>query len=163
MNRYEAGLNGDGIPKRLIIKKLKFTNCELGRGAFGRVFAVNYNGVKCAAKEIHSILLQNSFQHLREDFLRECIVHSKLHHPNIVKMLGIHYPSDQAASPILVMELMDCSLTLFSENYQNISMYVKLSILQDVSRAICYLHSLSPPFIHRDLFPNNILLYKSNS
>ena len=51
MDRDEAGLNHDGISKRLIIKKLKFANCELGRGAYGRVFAVNYNGIKCAARK----------------------------------------------------------------------------------------------------------------
>jgi len=31
---------------------------ELGRGAYGRVYAVNYSGTICAAKEIHSILLE---------------------------------------------------------------------------------------------------------
>ena len=40
-------------------------------------------------------------------------------------------------------------------------MYVKLSILQDVSRAICYLHTLNPPLIHRNLTSNNILLTTS--
>jgi len=159
MNRDEAGLNRDGIPKHLIIKKLKFVNCELGRGAYGRVFVVDYNGVKCAAKEIHPILLQyagRNVELIKESFLRECILHSNLHHPNIVKMLGVYYRNDQTVLPVLVMELMDCSLTLFGKKYQNISMYVKLSILQDVSRAICYLHTLSPPFVHRDLNPNNI-------
>ena len=31
---------------------------ELGRGAYGRVYAVNYHGTICAAKEIHSILVE---------------------------------------------------------------------------------------------------------
>ena len=53
---------------------------------------------------------------------------------------------------------MECNLTQLLENYQNIPMYVKLSILQDVSRAICHLHTLNPPMMHRDLSSNNILL-----
>ena len=75
-------------------------------------------------------------------------------------MLGVYYPNDQAVLPVLVMELMECNLTQLLENYQNIPMYVKLSILQDVSRAICYLHTLNPPMMHRDLIMNcnNILI-----
>ena len=76
-------------------------------------------------------------------------------------MLGVYYPNDQAVLPVLVMELMKCDLTQLLENYHNIPMYVKLSILQDVSRAICYLHTLNPPLMHRDLTCNNVLLTTS--
>ena len=37
-------------------------------------------------------------------------------------------------------------------------MYVKLSMLLDVSRGLWYLHTHHPPIVHRDLSPNNILL-----
>ena len=37
-------------------------------------------------------------------------------------------------------------------------MYVKLSVLQDVSRGVHYLHTLNPPVIHYDLYSDNILL-----
>ena len=141
-------MDGDDIVKHLVITGVKFTDRELGRGAYGRVFAVEYNGVTCAAKEIHAILIQatctpSQLSRLKQTFLRECLLHSKFHHPNIVKMLGVYYPNDQAVLPVLVMELMECNLTQLLENYQNIPMYVKLSILQDVSRAICYLHTLN--------------------
>ena len=33
---------------------------ELGRGAYGVVVEVNVNGLRCAAKRLHSILLQTS-------------------------------------------------------------------------------------------------------
>ena len=124
---------------------------------------MDYNGVTCAAKEIHAILNISVVEcyKIKQDFLQECLLHSKLHHPNIVKILGVYYPNDQAVLPVLVMELMECNLTQLLENYQNIPMYVKLSILQDVSRAICYLHTLNPPMMHRDLSSNNILLTTS--
>ena len=35
------------------------TEEEIGRGSYGRVFKVKYYGTLCAAKEIHSILLEN--------------------------------------------------------------------------------------------------------
>ena len=151
--------------KHLIITGVKFTGRPLGSGAYGKVFAVEYNGDTCAAKEIHSILLEKTSQDeqrlVKQRFLRECLLHSKLHHPNIVKMLGVYYCNDQAVLPVLVMELMDRNLTQLLESNHNIPMYVKLSILQDVSRAICYLHTLNPPMMHRDLNSNNILLTTS--
>ena len=136
-------MDGDDVVKHSIITGVKFTDRELGRGAFGRVFAVEYNGITCAAKEIHSVLLKCATNGaLQEYFLHECLQHSRLHHPNIVKMLGVYYPNDQAVLPALVMELMECNLVQLLDRYHNIPMYVKLSILQDVSRAICYLHTL---------------------
>ena len=162
-------MDGDDVVKDLIITEVKFTKRELGQGAYGRVFAVNYNGITCAAKMYVERGLYFKFMHLisprrgktRNDFLQECVQHSKLHHPNIVKMLGVYYPSDQDDLPVLVMELMECNLEQLLKKYQNIPMYVKLSILQDVSKAICYLHTLNPPIMHRNLFPTNILLTTS--
>ena len=94
-----------------------------------------------------------------QNFLLECLQHSKLRHPNIVKMLGVFYPIKQMI-PVLVMELMDCNLTQLLEKHQNISMYIKLSILQDVSRGLCYLHTQNPPIVHQALYSDNILLTK---
>ena len=31
---------------------------EVGRGAYGRVFKAKYRGSECAAKEVHSLLIQ---------------------------------------------------------------------------------------------------------
>ena len=159
-------MDGEDAVKHLIITEVKFSDRELGR-AYRRVIAVDYNGITCAAKEIkfHSsqaaLLAFLSPAHIKQAFLQECLQHSKLHHPNIVKMLGVYYPNGQAGLPVLVMELMQCNLTQLLENYHNIPMYVKLSILQDVSRAICYLHTLNPPLMHRDLTCNNVLLTTS--
>ena len=44
------------------------------------------------------------------------------------------------------------------ENYDNIPLNVKLSILDEVCLGLRYLHSRNPPIVHRDLTPNNILL-----
>ena len=155
-------MDGDDVVKHLIITGVKFIDRGLGRGAYGSVFAVEYNGITCAAKKIHPLLLEgvspDELSRMKQSFLQECLQHSRLHHPNIVKMLGVYYPNDQAVLPALVMELMECSLTELLDRHHNIPMYVKLSILQDVSRAICYLHTLNPPLMHRSLNCNDILL-----
>jgi len=58
---------------------------ELGRGAYGRVYSVKYCGMICAAKEIHSILIEGvgevEMNRVVESFLRECSQCSKLRHP----------------------------------------------------------------------------------
>ena len=141
-------MDGNNVAEHSIITGVKPTGRELGQGAYGRVFVVDYNGVTCAAKEIYLALKfedKSERSKFKQNFLRECLIHSKLHHPNIVKMLGVYYPNDQAVLPVLVMELMECTLTQLLYANQNIPMYVKLSILQDVSRAICYLHTFNPP------------------
>ena len=65
---------------------------------------------------------------------------------------------DQYRLPVMVMEKMQHSLRDLVENYDNIPLNVKLSILDEVCLGLRYLHSRSPPIVHRDLTPNNILL-----
>ena len=77
----------------------------------------------------------------------------------IVTSLGVYYPAmDQYRLPVMVMEKMQHSLRALVENYDNIPLNVKLSILDEVCLGLRYLHSRNPPIVHRDLTPNNILL-----
>ena len=135
---------------------------DIGVGAFGKVFEVDYCGRVYAAKEIHSILVQGvrreEFEATKKAFLTECIRSSSLGHENIVTFLGVYNPGGHSLLPVLVMERMQESLTSVVEKYPNIPMYVKLSMLLDVSRGLWYLHTHDPPIVHRDLSPNNVLL-----
>jgi len=70
---------------------------------------------------------------------------------------GVYYPTMEAL-PIMVMEKMHHSLRGVVERYTNIPNNVKLSILNEVCLGLRYLHSRTPPIVHRDLTPNNILL-----
>ena len=87
----------------------KSVGSEIGRGAYGRVFTVKYCGLICAAKEIHSLLVEGvghqQQQSVREGFLRECQHCSVLNHPNIVRFMGIYYPKESSTLPIIIMEL----------------------------------------------------------
>ena len=134
----------------------------IGVGAYGKVFEVECFGTVYAAKEIHSILVQGvrreEFKATKNAFLTECIRSSSLGHANIVTFLGVYNPGGQSLLPVLVMERMQESLTSVVEKYPNIPMYVKLSMLLDVSRGLWYLHGHHPPIVHRDLSPNNVLL-----
>ena len=68
------------------------TGKEIGVGAYGRVFEVDYEGTLCAAKEVHALLLQyaqgDDLQKIKDDFLSECQIWSTLRHPCVVQFLG---------------------------------------------------------------------------
>ena len=137
---------------------------ELGRGAYGTVYAAKYKGDPCAVKKIHPTLTDSNVtseqrEEIKRDFVRECIVGSKAEHRNIVKFLGVYYPSNQDSFPYLVMELMETSLTYFVKtNQSKIPFDTKISILYDVSLGLSFLHNHQPLIIHRDLSPNNVML-----
>ena len=141
------------------------TEHQLGAGAYGRVFEVEYAGTTCAAKEIHPIFFRVArraeLDRVRRNFLHECQIWSTLRHPNVVQFIGIYYPEhDDNGLPVMVMEKMQCSLRAFVEGYEGveIQLFMKLSLLHDVSMGLWYLHIRNPPVVHRDLTPNNILL-----
>ena len=148
--------------QELVLPGVTEENRELGRGAYGVVVEVKVNGLRCAAKKIHSILLQtasgNERAKLMSRFVEECLQHSRLRHPNIVQLLGVYFPSDQAELPFMVLELMEMTLTRCLEKQQNLPIAIKNGILIDVARGLVHLHTRNPPIIHRDLTTNNVLL-----
>ena len=133
---------------------------NIGSGTYGKVFEVEFCGRICAAKEIHigQEIRQKEFDATKRAFLTECVQSSTLSHPNIVQLLGVYNPGGQSLLPVLVMEKMQESLTSLVEKFPSIPLYVKLSVLLDVSHGLWYFHNHNPPIIHRDLSPNNILL-----
>ena len=144
--------------------RVRPTGVELGRGSYGRVFEVEYDGKPCASKEVHRWMMElptvEEQSKIKDDFLRECHLWSTLRHPNLVQFLGIYYPtaSYKSGLPVMVMEKMQESVTSLVDKHDDIPLLVKLSILQDVSVGLRYLHSRNPPIVHRDLSSNNILV-----
>ena len=166
-----VSINGNSSFESLELLKgvTELNRNELGRGSFGRVYAVKYCQTICAAKEIHSILVEGvghaEMQQTIESFMRECRQCSRLRHPNVIQFLGVYYPvktvvhgTSRMRLPVMVMEMMAGSLTSFVSKYEKIPVHIKYSIIHDVSLGLCYLHSHDPPIVHRDLSPNNVLL-----
>ena len=149
----------------LRLSKVTSTGKIIGRGAYGRAIEVYVHGTLCAAKEIHPVLVENVSEQeseaIRRSFCEECVKASRIHHPNIVQMLGIYYPSPQAKLPWLVMELMQTSLKGFLEKHEQgkVPLHFKLSMLVDVAQGLEFLHGQD--IIHRDLSTNNVLLTKN--
>ena len=150
----------------LVLKNVSIIDDKpLGEGAYGRVFEVQYAGRSFAAKEIHSLFFRiarpKELIRLKSNFIRECNIWSTLRHPNIVNLIGVYFvDSDTTGLPIMVMEKMECTLTSLIENgaVGDIDLQKKISILHDVSGGLWHLHNLTPPIVHRDLTPSNVLL-----
>jgi len=147
----------------LTLTGVEYVGQELGRGAYGLVYSVKYRGCLCAAKEIHQVFLHGVTVQEKDcivkSFVDECRLCSSLVHPKIVRFFGVFYPRGQSDFPVMVMEMMDTSLTSYLKKPPSqVHLMSKATILLDVGRGLCYLHSLKPPIIHCDLSPNNILL-----
>ena len=102
-------------------------------------------------------------QKASREFVRECQLMSTLRHPHIVQFLGVCFlPGSRM--PALVMEKLLTSLhdVLDPEPPPRTKAYIpvclKCSILHDVASGLSFLHSHSPPIIHRDLSARNVLL-----
>ena len=92
-------------------------------------------------------------------FSTELLTLAQLRHPNIVAFEGVcHLPNE--ALPVLLMELLATNLHsyLLNPSHANLGIYRKAAILCDIASGLAYLHSLSPPLVHRDLTAKNVLL-----
>ena len=136
----------------------------IGSGAYGAVYRVTVDGVPCIAKRIHAILQDNKVppadrDAARQKFAAECVLLSKLRHPNIVHFVGVHYQKG-LSDLSMIMECLAMDLGHCLDTRPNIPLSVRLSILQDVAYGLLYLHTHNPPIIHRDLSANNVLVTK---
>ena len=134
------------------------TDRELGHGSYATVLELEYMGLKCAGKKIHELLLrQGGASYTVRRFEEECRLLSQVRHPNVVQFLGVHFQQGVPA-PILVMEFLHTNLTSCIDRYGTLPKEINYSILHDIALGLCYLHSQTPPIIHRDLSSNNVLL-----
>ena len=138
---------------------------EIGRGAYGTVHKGTYQGRPVAIKRIHRLLLEparyqaEDFDHVQQEFLRECEILSSLTHPHIVEFVGVF---DVKGEKALVMELLHETLRDYlvkkKKQYGGLKTWEACRISSEIVDGLNYLHSLKPPVVHRDLNSKNILL-----
>ena len=134
-------------------------NDELGSGSYGAVCKAMWGQRLCAAKLLHPIFFHSndpSFVTTRRRFEQECEFLNDMKHPHIVEYLGTSHDPDSGLL-VLLMELMDESLTQFLERSQQpLAYHIEVDLCHDIAQALTYTHSKE--IIHRDLSGNNVLL-----
>ena len=137
----------------------KEEDSQLGVGSYGAVYKAKCDQLPCAAKILHPVLFQTNdpgSRRILEQFEQECSFLSSIRHPNIVQYLGVCRDRDSRL-PVLLMELLDSSLTKYLETSNKpLPYHVQVDLCFDIALAIAYLHSNG--IIHRDLSGNNVLI-----
>lgn len=130
---------------------------KIGQGSFGPV----YYGKTRDGKEIAVKIQAGSSSHGDEQFLNEVALLSRIHHRNLVPLIGY---CEERGQSILVYEYMHHG-TLRDHLYgpsnerKSLDWMSRLLIAEDAAKGIEYLHSgCNPSIIHRDIKSSNILL-----
>ncbi|URE48144.1 receptor-like serine threonine-protein kinase [Musa troglodytarum] len=147
----------------------------LGKGGFGNVYHGRlHDGTELAVKLLHSHRMvketssessmsanSGSRSHGLKEFQAEALLLSRVHHRNLVSLIGYCRDSNQLG---LVYEyaargsLRD-HLSDKSGNSQTLSWRERIRIAVEAAQGLEYLHKgCVPPIIHRDVKTNNILL-----
>ncbi|KAI3911759.1 hypothetical protein MKX01_029520, partial [Papaver californicum] len=131
----------------------------LGEGGFGKVFkGMLSDGTAVAIKK-----LSTGGQQGDKEFLVEVEMLSRLHHRNLVKLVG-YYSNPNASQNLLCYELVpNGSLEAWLHGPLGINCALdwesRMKIALDAARGLAYLHEDSQPcVIHRDFKASNILL-----
>ncbi|KAG0479109.1 hypothetical protein HPP92_013828 [Vanilla planifolia] len=150
----------DGV-KAFTFEEMAFTtnnfssSSQIGEGGYGKVYkGILADGSVVAVKRAEKSSLQGS-----REFCTEIELLSRLHHRNLVSLLGY---CDEENEQMLVYEFMDNGSLhdhLSAKSKEALSYPMRLHIALDSARGILYLHTeADPPIFHRDIKATNILL-----
>ncbi|PNT71047.1 hypothetical protein BRADI_2g22140v3 [Brachypodium distachyon] len=128
---------------------------QVGQGGYGKVYKGTLDdGETVAIKRAHEDSLQGS-----KEFCTEIELLSRLHHRNLVSLVGY---CDEEDEQMLVYEFMPNGTLrdhLSAKSKRSPGFGLRLHIALGASKGILYLHTdANPPIFHRDVKASNILL-----
>ena len=127
---------------------------RLDDGGYGVVHVGRLDGKDVAVKRLY----RHRGDTVLQNFRCECDLLEGVDHPHVVEFKGAFY-DETTDEPILVMELMAENLRQYLErNRGQLSRQKQLEICSAIVRGLRFLHTRSPPIVHRDLTDKNILL-----
>ncbi|CAA7058322.1 unnamed protein product [Microthlaspi erraticum] len=129
---------------------------RVGKGSFGSV----YYGRMKDGKEVAVKITADPSSHLNRQFVTEVALLSRIHHRNLVPLIGY---CEEADRRLLVYEYMHngtLGAHLYgSSDYKPLDWPARLQIAQDAAKGLEYLHNgCNPSIIHGDVKSSNILL-----
>uniref|UniRef100_A0A2N9FDG0 non-specific serine/threonine protein kinase n=1 Tax=Fagus sylvatica TaxID=28930 RepID=A0A2N9FDG0_FAGSY len=128
---------------------------QVGQGGYGKVYKGSLaDGTVVAIKRAQEGSLQGE-----KEFLTEIELLSRLHHRNLVSLIGY---CDEESEQMLVYEFMSNGTLrdhLSAKCKEPMSFAMRLRISLGSAKGILYLHTeADPPIFHRDIKASNILL-----
>ncbi|KAK8807204.1 hypothetical protein WA158_003963 [Blastocystis sp. Blastoise] len=133
---------------------------EIGKGSFSSVYTGLLLNSPFSEKdcEIALKVTANIDDKLRNIIRYEINIQNRFKHRNIVPILGVCMEQD---SIIIVMKRGDFSLEKEISGCGTISFspFHLKEVTLALCKAICYMHTNNPPFIHRDIKIENILVF----
>ncbi|XP_070037854.1 probable LRR receptor-like serine/threonine-protein kinase At1g06840 isoform X2 [Nicotiana tomentosiformis] len=131
------------------------SSTQVGEGGYGSVF----RGVLADKKVVAIKRAKEGSLQGQKEFLTEIELLSRLHHRNLVVLLGY---CDEEGEQMLVYEFMPNGTLrdwLSAKSKQNLKFGARLRIALGAAKGILYLHTeADPPIFHRDIKASNILL-----
>eukprot|EP00026_Physarum_polycephalum_P003037 Phypoly_transcript_03046.p1 GENE.Phypoly_transcript_03046~~Phypoly_transcript_03046.p1 ORF type:complete len:740 (+),score=120.64 Phypoly_transcript_03046:24-2222(+) len=125
---------------------------QLGLGSCGEVWECEWRGTRVAVKKIFRSLLHADAM---REFQAEADILGHLRHPNIVLFMGTCIQEKDMA---IVTEFMSRGSLRDVLNTTTLDWKMVLKIAIDAATGMNYLHTYSPPIIHRDLKSMNLLV-----
>ncbi|EME29177.1 serine/threonine protein kinase [Galdieria sulphuraria] len=131
---------------------------QIGIGAVGVVYLGLWQGTLVAVKQV---LCPHLDLDSRKTLEHEVRINSLLRHPNIVLFMGVIFHSDQSISLLSeYCEKGSLQRLIYDKQFDlNYTFIMKFSV--DAAQGLAYLHSRSPPILHRDLKSANLLVDSS--
>ncbi|XP_047337533.1 probable LRR receptor-like serine/threonine-protein kinase At1g06840 [Impatiens glandulifera] len=128
---------------------------QVGQGGYGKVYRGNLSdGTVVAIKRAQEGSLQG-----QKEFFTEIELLSRLHHRNLVSLLGY---CDEEGEQMLVYEFMPNGTLrdhLSGKSKAPLGFAMRLRLALNSAKGILYLHTeANPPIFHRDIKSSNILL-----
>jgi formylglycine-generating enzyme required for sulfatase activity len=127
----------------------------IGQGGFGTVYRawdINLN-IPCALKEN-----LDTSEDAQRQFQREASLLATLRHPNLPRVTDHFFISGQGQ--YLVMDFIEGQslAQLLEQQASPVNEAQALAWIEQVCHALDYLHNRTPPIIHRDIKPQNIIV-----
>ncbi|KAG7389588.1 hypothetical protein PHYBOEH_007406 [Phytophthora boehmeriae] len=144
------------VEKRIPYESITFEQA-LRKGANGEVWRCEYMGQQVAVKRL--LTTKNHRAEEVEHFAKEIELNASLEHPHIASFVGVAWNSlDNLAMVSEFFPVGDLQMYLY-KNADLLSWAKdKIHIAVGIGLALEYLHSRTPPLIHRDLKSKNVLL-----
>src|SRR3989338_5096533 len=131
----------------------------LGEGAFAEVYRVKHRFLGRQAMKVFKALGMTAEE--TEQMLGEAIMLSRMGHPNIIRVFDANITeTSKGICGFFTMEyIAGGSLEQFwrSHGARFVPLETAVEILRQVCRGLTVAHGATPPIIHRDIKPQNIL------